>query len=80
MPNIPSAEADKIKQLNKFNWILPNGTPDNERMHGSGSHVEKNNIEQFFCNSKMPNPYLTSRSSSADKGTSHPRVKKNEIK
>lgn len=49
-------------------------------MHGSGSHVEKNNIEQFFCNSKMPNPYLTSRSYSADKGTSHPRVKKNEIK
>lgn len=28
---MPSAEADKIKHLNKFNRMLPNGTPDDEK-------------------------------------------------
>lgn len=60
--------------------MLPNGTPDNERMHSSESYIEKNNIEQFFYNSKEPNPYRTSPSSSADNVTSYTRLKKNKIK
>lgn len=73
---MPSAEADKIKHLNKFNWMLPNGTPDNERMRSNESYTDKNNIGQFFYNSKEPNPYLTSPSSSADNVTPYTTVKK----
>lgn len=58
--------------------MLPNGTPDNERMHSSQSHIEKSNIEQFFYNSKKPNLYLTSPSSSTGNMTSYIEVKKNK--
>lgn len=51
-----------------------------KKMHSSGSHLEKSNIEPLFCNSKKPNPYLTSPSSSAYNVTSYPTAKKNEIK
>lgn len=47
-----------------------------KKMHSSGSHLEKNNIEPLFSNSKKPNPYLTSPSSSAYNVTSHPQQRK----
>lgn len=49
-----------------------------KRMHSGGSPLEKNYIEQFFYNSKKPNPYLISPSSSTDNVASCPGVKKSE--
>lgn len=55
---MPSAEADKIKHLNKCNRMLPNGTPDDEKMHSSESHLEKKIVLSHFSVILRSQPHI----------------------